>query len=233
MDVLTDDHEREQVVRKWWHENWLSLTVGIVIAIALMIGYKQYQVYKNDKAAANAYEMSQIQTALVLKPTESIEKAQAFIKEHEDIYGSLLSLDLASTYIAQKAYDKALDSANFASKNGGKLVAPNASLMAAHILTEQKKYDEAIKIVNGIESKAYEVEKQELLGDIYVAKNDLDKAHDAYAKALDACEAQKIAINSLLQMKADSLIKDGDKTAFSRAQKLQEQINASATQVKK
>ena len=34
-------------------------------------------------------------------------------------------------------------------------------------------------------------------------------------------------------MKADSLIKDGDKTAFSRAQKLQEQINASATQVKK
>ena len=105
MDVLTDDHEREQVVRKWWHENWLSLTVGIVIAIALMIGYKQYQVYKNDKAAANAYEMSQIQTALVLKPTESIEKAQAFIKEHEDIYGSLLSLDLASTYIAQKDYD--------------------------------------------------------------------------------------------------------------------------------
>ena len=108
MDVLTDDHEREQVVRKWWHENWLSLTVGIVIAIALMIGYKQYQVYKNDKAAANAYEMSQIQTALVLKPTESIEKAQAFIKEHEDIYGSLLSLDLASTYIAQKDYDNTL-----------------------------------------------------------------------------------------------------------------------------
>ena len=65
MDVLTDDHEREQVVRKWWHENWLSLTVGFVIAIALMIGYKQYQVYKNDKATANAYEMSQIQTALV------------------------------------------------------------------------------------------------------------------------------------------------------------------------
>ena len=26
MDVLTDDHEREEVVRKWWHENWLSLT---------------------------------------------------------------------------------------------------------------------------------------------------------------------------------------------------------------
>ena len=28
MDVLTDDHEREQVVRKWWSEYWKPIALG-------------------------------------------------------------------------------------------------------------------------------------------------------------------------------------------------------------
>ena len=93
MDVLTDDHEREEVVRKWWHENWLSLTVGVVIAIGAMVGYRQYQSYQNDTSAKYAYEMSTLQTKLVLNPANTTADAQKFIKEHEDIYGSLLALD--------------------------------------------------------------------------------------------------------------------------------------------
>ena len=109
MDVLTDDHEREEVVRKWWHENWLSLTVGVVIAIGAMVGYRQYQSYQNDTSAKYAYEMSTLQTKLVLNPTNTTADAQKFIKEHEDIYGSLLALDLSSIEAKQGNYDKALE----------------------------------------------------------------------------------------------------------------------------
>ena len=56
MDVLTDDHEREQVVRKWWSENWLSLTVGVAIALSAMVGYKYYNSYQTEKAQTYAYE---------------------------------------------------------------------------------------------------------------------------------------------------------------------------------
>ena len=98
-------------------------------------------------------------------------------------------------------YDKALENALFAKKNGGDLVSPNATLVAAQILTEQKKFDEAVKELDSVKSEAYEIEKQELLGDIYFAKKDLDKAHDAYKKALDVSESKKISISPLLQMK--------------------------------
>lgn len=233
MDVLTDDHEREQVVRKWWHDNWLSLAVGIVIAVGGMVGYRYYQDYKVSNAEEYAYKLSSIQTKLVLQPTEGKEEAKAFIAEHKDIYGSLLSLDVAQLLCAEGKYEEALDSASFAAENGGKLVAPNAVLVKAHILTQDKKYDEAVKALDDLSQSAYAIEKNELLGDIYLQQGNKDAAHDAYAKALAECEAQKISINPILQMKADSLIKEGDTAAFERALKLEEQIAASATSIKK
>src|SRR5574344_1824025 len=107
MDVLTDDHEREQVVRKWWHDNWLSLAVGIVIAVGGMVGYRYYQDYKVSNAEEYAYKLSSIQTKLVLQPTEGKEEAKAFIAEHKDIYGSLLSLDVAQLLCAEGKYEEA------------------------------------------------------------------------------------------------------------------------------
>ncbi len=71
MDVLTDDHEREQVVRKWWSENWLSLTVGVAIALSAMVGYKYYNSYQTEKAQTYAYELTALKTKLALKPTEA------------------------------------------------------------------------------------------------------------------------------------------------------------------
>ena len=44
MDVLTDDHEREEVVKKWWHEDWKPIALGVVIALGGLIGFRQYQL---------------------------------------------------------------------------------------------------------------------------------------------------------------------------------------------
>lgn len=233
MDVLTDDHEREQVVRKWWHDNWLSLTVGIVIAIGGLVGYRQYQSYVNETSAENAYKMSALQTKLVINPTEGVKEAQGFISEHEDIYGSLLSLDLAAVHLKAGKFDEAYNSAMFAVKHGGKLVSPNATVVAASILTEQKKYDEAIGLLDSVKTDAYAIEKQELLGDIYVAQGKNDSAHDAYLKAIELSESKKKAVNPLLQMKFDSLIKEGEEPAFKRAAELEKEIQASASDVRK
>ena len=233
MDVLTDDHEREQVVRKWWHDNWLSLTVGIVIAIGAMVGYRYYQDYKTTQAQEYAYKMSTLQSKLVIDPTAGKTQSIEFINEHKDLYGSLLSLDLAAILCNEGKFEEALTYVNFAKDNGGKLVAPNAVLVKAHILAQAKKYEEAVSELNALKQDAYAVEKYELLGDIYALSNQLDKAHDAYNDAIKECEKQNIAITSILQIKADSLIKQGDTPAFVRAQKLDEQIAKSASKIKK
>ena len=78
MDVLTDDHEREQVVKKWWSDNWKSLALGIVIALGGMIGYRQYQNYQHDAAAKKAFELSTIQTKLSLKQENAVGKVEIY-----------------------------------------------------------------------------------------------------------------------------------------------------------
>ncbi len=233
MDVLTDDHEREQVVRKWWSENWKSITLGLVIAIGGMVGYRQYLNYQTKTATEYAYELNRLQTTLASSKNPEASEITAFLKAHEDLYGSLLSLNLASMNATLGNYDKALVNVEFASKNGGDLVAPNAMLAKAHILTQMKKYEEATKTVSAVDPKAYAVEKNELLGDIYYAQGLNDKAYDSYKLALSACEQNKIAISPILQMKADSLIKSGDTPAYKRSQALADEIAKSASEIKK
>ena len=158
MDVLTDDHEREQVVRKWWSENWLSLTVGVAIALSAMVGYKYYNSYQNEKAQAYAYELTTLKTKLALKPTEAKPQVEAFLNEHKDIYGSLLSLELAASNAVEGKYEEALKNASFAKENGGKLIAPNAAIMKAHLYTQLNKFDEAVAELSSVNSDAYAVE---------------------------------------------------------------------------
>ena len=220
MDVLTDDHEREQVVRKWWSENWLSLTVGVAIALSAMVGYKYYNSYQTEKA---------LKTKLALKPTEAKAEVEAFLAEHKDVYGSLLSLELAANNAVEGKYEEALKNASFAKENGGKLISPNAAIMKAHLYTQLKKFDEATAELSSVNSDAYAIEKYELEGDINLAKGDKQAALASYKKAIEECESKKIAINTLLQMKADSLRKDGDTPAFERASALAEDIATSAS----
>ena len=91
MDVLTDDHEREQVVRKWWSEYWKSIALGVVIALGGLLGYRQYQSYQLEEAQTQAYALYQLQAKLAMNSSTAVADAEGFIKEHADIYGALFS----------------------------------------------------------------------------------------------------------------------------------------------
>lgn len=232
MDVLTDDHEREQVVRKWWSENWKSLALGVTIAVSAMVGVQQYRAYTLNASQQKAYQVYAIRSALV-KPNASFADAEKFIEENRDIYGSLVALELAAVQVQKGEFDKALVNTVFASENGSELIRPSAALASAKILLEQKKYDEALKAAESVSVKAYLAEKNETIGDIYFAQGMTDKAHDAYLKAIEECKDKKIAINPALQIKFDNLIKEGEAPAFREAALLDKEIKISSTKVMK
>ncbi|MBO6258341.1 MAG: tetratricopeptide repeat protein [Succinivibrio sp.] len=219
MDVLTDDHEREQVVRAWWHEYWKPITFGVVIAIAGLLGYRQWQSYQLEQAQQQAYTLYQIQTKLQMKNDNAVADAEKFIAEHEDLYGSLLSLDLATKSATEGKYDEALKHIDFARQHGGELVVPVAQLSEAKVKAQNKDFEGALKSLSAIKDEAYLIERSETEGDILLAKGDRQGAHDAYKKALDISVERKVPINALLQMKFDNVIKAGDEPAYMIADK--------------
>ncbi len=225
MDVLTDDHEREQVVRKWWHENWKPIALGIVIALGGLIGFRQYQAYNLEKAQQQSYELYQAQYKLASSPETGATEAKKFLEEHQDIYGAMLALDLASYESSKKEFEQAAEHAKFAVKNGGKLIAPAGSLNLARIQAQLKQYDDAIKTLDGISSDAYAIEKAEVKGDVLLAKGDIAAAHDAYQNAVKLSLDKKVQISPLLAMKLDDVAKAGDTPAFVTAREHNQSLN--------
>ena len=217
MDVLTDDHEREEVVRKWWHENWKPIALGVAIALAGLIGFRQYQSYKLHDSQEQALAMYTLQNRVSAGDAKAEADAKAFMDSHKDVYGALLALDLASAQSRQGTFDEAANNARFAAANGGDLIAPQASLNLARILAQAGKDDEAVKALDGVKSKAYEAQKDEIRGDILLKKGDRDGARDAYLKSAKALTDAGQQISGLLQMKLDSVAKEGDKPAFEMA----------------
>ena len=96
MDVLTDDHEREEVVKKWWHEYWKPIALGVVIALGGLVGFRQYQAYELNKSQEQALAVYQLQEQLNEKGLDVLADAQKFIAENDNVYGALVALDVAT-----------------------------------------------------------------------------------------------------------------------------------------
>lgn len=214
MDVLTDDHEREEKVKKWWHDNWKPIIGGIVIALAALVGFKQYQAYELKQSQQKALMVYQIQNNLASNSENAQTEAMAFLKDNNNLYGALVAIDLAKSQIDNKEFDKALVNLDFAAKNGGDLVAPLSQMVKARIQASLGDYNLAIDTLKAIKSQTYTIEISELLGDIYMQNNQKEAAHDAYKKAYELSKEKGLVINPLLQIKYNNVLTSGDEPLY-------------------
>lgn len=222
MDVLTDDHEREEVVKKWWHEYWKPIALGVVIALGGLIGFRQYQSYELGKSQEKALAVYQIQEQLNSSGLDAQGTAEKFIAENDNIYGALVALDVAALQMTEDKFADAAVTLEKAAANGGDLLKPAVTLTLARLQAQNQEYDKALSTANSVSSEAYALEKAEVLGDIYLAAGDRAKAHDAYKSAIELCKSKKMPINGILQMKFDNVIVSGDTPAFSEMTALQQ-----------
>ena len=226
MDILTDEHEREEAVRKWWHEHWKPIALGIAIALLGLVAVRQYQAYELEQKQATALEVYQLQNQMASRGAAIFPEAQKFLDEHDDIYGAILALDMANVVLKANNYSEAERYITFAQQNGGELIAPQTAIVKARLQAQNAQYDAALQTLDGIKSDSYKAEILEVRGDIFMARNQTEAAHDAYKQAIDILYAAKLQISPMLQMKFDNVIEAGDTPAF---QLMAEQAQDAAT----
>lgn len=214
MDILTDEHEREEAVRKWWHEHWKPIALGIAIALLGLVAVRQYQAYDLSQKQETAYEVYLLQNQLQSRGQAAFGDAQKFLDEHDDIYGAILSLDMANVMLEANNYNEAAKFVDFAKKNGGDLMQPQATIVEARLQAQNAQYDKALATLDSISSDAYQAEILETRGDIFMAQNQIDAAHDAYLQAINLLKDAKLQISPMLQMKFDNVIKPGETPAY-------------------
>lgn len=197
-----DDYEQEQLVKEWLNNNWLTIIAGIAIGIGGLWGYGKYQESQVTKNTEAATEYTQLAASLELSEAGEIAH---LINGYEADYG-------ANVYLIEarmKAAKKLLESDDIAGAKAqyqalidakpDKPIAEMARLRLARLLVSEGDLSAAKTELGLVQSQAYQTIVEEVMGDIYAAEGNTDKARDAYQLALN--EGEGYSGKQIVEMK--------------------------------
>lgn len=210
-----DDEEQAERIKRWLAENGLGLILLVIVAVAGLVGWRQWQVHQN-KVAGGASQIYHQMTA-ALQQAEGSANSDAQAKQVQDEAQKLLKqypgtayADFASLALARLAVeDGKLDEAekhlrNVAAKPANDALKYVANLRLARVMLQKGDLDGAEKLVGQKFPKPWQGRALEIKGDVLLAKKDREGARDAYAAALDAMQQGDMG-RKRVQMKLDNL----------------------------
>jgi predicted negative regulator of RcsB-dependent stress response len=193
VDELLSDDERAEALREWWRDNWAWILGGVLLGVALLIGWHYWGVYRDQRAEQASTLFHDVETAA---QAQDLTKTQAALDK--------LIADYASTPYAQQGRllvaKLNVDAGKFAEaemllravaadskdEDLGKI----ATLRLARIQIQQGKHDDAVKLLEPLTTGGFAAQAREIRGDALFAKGDTEGARAEYAAALADTNAQ-------------------------------------------
>ncbi len=185
---LYDEHEQSERVRSWLRENGVSIVMGVVLALAGIFGWRQWQDYQSNQAAlANEYYAAiqrQLEADNVEAAAEQFAAMREGVGEHAylALAGMLLAPSLSEageTGRAAEIYAALLESGKWSA------LRPLIRLRLALLETALGRSESALARLQGDAPTGYEALWLETRGDVLFDLNRLDAAAEAYAAAVE------------------------------------------------
>src|SRR5450432_870083 len=182
-----EEQERIAELKGWWEDNRWFVLGAIVAAAAVFAGYRGWIYWKAGQAEQAAAMYKPLDEAVKSKDAKKVpEAAQALIaSQPRSFYASEAALVLAKAAFDAGNLDEARKQLEWAMANGAEEHRGIARVRLAAVLMEQKKYDEALKTLDGNKDQAFVPLAADLRGDIMLAQGRLDEARAAYKLAMD------------------------------------------------
>lgn len=202
-DHYEEEAEAEQL-KQWWKENWKSLLLGLVLGLAVIMGWEGYQRYQLQQADQASQMYEDLKAAVT---AHKADDAIALGDKLASAYSRTPYAASAALYLAQQAvelgkFDDAATRLQWAIDHGRDAnLKELARLRLAKVLWQIKKTDEALKLLDG-DHGSFNALCAELRGDIKLSQNDRAGARADYEQAMTSAEG---ASRELLQRKLDDL----------------------------
>lgn len=206
MEILdTTEEERLETAQKWWKDNGQSTIIGIVLGIALILGWQYWQDYKHAEAEKASTLYVELLKAVETKDNNSVEKLATQIQNefpktdyalYSGLYQAQLKVQQNDIGTAKQILIKIGDSSN-------KEISNIAKIRLVRLMLANKEYEQGLELINKIDpasSASFSSSYDELVGDLYVALNRFDQARTSYQTAL-----RNGSKSPLLQLKIDDL----------------------------
>lgn len=208
MDDLLSEKEQIEAMRHWWQENGRYVVGGIVLGVAILVGWNQWRSYQ----LSNGLEASALYETLVEDVSRgdldaSETAADALYESYASTsYAALARLAMARLYMEKGRDQDAADTLRqLLETRGNSELLMIGRLRLARIYLYQDKPQELIDLLSGFEGTAFAASYDELLGDAHAALGQITAAIAAYERAMSADSRVATVNRSLIQMKMADL----------------------------
>jgi predicted negative regulator of RcsB-dependent stress response len=206
------EDEQTEKIRYWWKKNGLAIIVGLVLGVGSVAGYQGWGLYQTRQAetASDLYQE-------MLRSLENDALTQVKEGAHQLIlkYSSTPYADAASLMLAR--LDVESGQVEEAESHLSRVIDQSKDLAMQHIARlrlvtlainrgDLEKADQLLLIQTG---SSFDWRYDELRGDIFAARKDLNNARNVYQKALGDAEAGSIAAR-ILERKLNSVTRVSD-----------------------
>lgn len=211
MDGYASEKEQIDRIRKWWKDNWKALTLGLVLGLGSLFGYRYWTELKMSRAESVSinYEHFLLVSAAGLSD-EAVEAGRAIIESDTSrTYARLTALLLAKLAVEANQLDEAKSNLRWViDKSSEGPLQAIARARLAQVLLAQSDADGAQTLLDKIEYASGTDHFAELRGDVLAASGNAERARTMYLKALE--QAQELGLNrEILQLKLDNLAATG------------------------
>ena len=194
--MVESDEEQIEVLKKWWEENGTSTVTTIVLALAVVFGYRAWEdnVRETGEAASAMYEnlvQATSNTDDENLRTTAINVGEALKTDHEGTaYSVFAAMHLAK--LAVESNDLAGAQAQLEwviSQRPEKHLETIARMRLARVLVAQGDPTAAMaRLVNYEPAEGQLSSWEEARGDVFVSLGDNDNARQAYKTALEVLD---------------------------------------------
>jgi predicted negative regulator of RcsB-dependent stress response len=209
---VSNDEEQVESLKRFFKDYGTPILTGVVLALAVFAGWRYWDNQRIDAStkAANIFQdmLGAVQRSQV-NPADKTASTdvQRYAKSLREDYAKTPFAASAGLLVARQAVDrndfkeaeKQLQWVLEQKPEEGVRVL--ASTRLARVLTEQKKYEAALTLLNKEENAGFKPTVEELKGDIYQAQGKIPEAQKAYQSAVDALQARDDERRPLLEMK--------------------------------
>ncbi len=177
IDDLPDEHEQGERVRTWLRENGFGILAGIVVAFALVGGWRWWQGDQHAKRVEAGVTYQRMVADLASGDLADAQRQVAALQGGS--YGVLAALDLARAQVQADQHEAAIQTLQGADANDPALE-PIRRQRLGQLLIDAGRADEAVALLRD----AGDAVGLETLGDAHAALDQDAEARAAYTRAL-------------------------------------------------
>lgn len=217
------DEEQLQALKNWWKENGTTLVTAVLVGLIVYFGFQWWQNHQRQQAEQASALYSQLLDIVDASGNDRLSDEQKstatyLIKQLQDDYSRSQYAVNASLFSAKMSVDdndlpSAETSLKWAVEHANTHMGALAKLRLARVYASSQKYDDALQLLadKDLDVDAFGSIKEELRGDILLAKGEVSAAREAYVKAQSTVGDNPSFRQRLLPIKIANLPVSGEK----------------------